>query len=245
MNQNTLNDVNFNIYVMSYRRPNAIISKALFDYCTYVVREEEADAYRASGIEKMLIIPDGAVFSFMSTLYWIINNTPEDVIFVADDDIEKFVYRMDNTEYLENDDGTADREKVTSEIERIAQLIYDLGIGYAFDQPTMAPYGYDQEFKFVGMPGHIRWINKTALKAVYDRSDPAASDVDMMMQELLKNRIVLQPRYLVVKAGMDTNEGATRNREGHKILVEAMRNKWGKYYDYNYKRNIARIAVKR
>ena len=142
-------------------------------------------------------------------------------------------------------DKRPDKERVTAEIERIAQLIYDLGIGYAFDQPTMAPYAYDCEFKFVGMPGHIRWINKKALKATYDPDDPAASDVDMMMQELLHNRIILQPRYLCAKAGMDLNEGASRTREGHMILVEAMKNKWGKYYDYNYKRNFARIMVKR
>lgn len=187
----------------------------------------------------------GAVRSFMSTLYWIIHNTPEDVIFIADDDIEKFVYRMSDTTYLELPDKRPDKERVTAEIERIAQLIYDLGIGYAFDQPTMAPYAYDCEFKFVGMPGHIRWINKKALKATYDPDDPAASDVDMMMQELLHNRIILQPRYLCAKAGMDLNEGASRTREGHMILVEAMKNKWGKYYDYNYKRNFARIMVKR
>ena len=243
MNQNTSN--NFNIYVMSYRRPERILSKHLFEYCTYVVREEEADAYRKNGIDDMIVIPDGAVRSFMSTLYWIIENTPEDVLFISDDDIEKFVYRMDDTKYLEISDGIADKETVTSEVERIGQLIYDLNIGFAFDQPTMAPYGYDQEFRFVGMPGHIRWINKKALKARYDPKDPAASDVDMMMQELLHNRIILQPRYLCVKAGLDLNEGASRTREGHMILVEAMKNKWGKYYGYNYKRNIAQIAVKR
>lgn len=241
MSRNT----SFNIYCMSYRRPNKILTKHQFEYCTYVVRQEEEAAYRAAGVDDLLVIPDGAVRSFMSTLYWIIHNTPEDVIFIADDDIEKFVYRMSDTTYLELPDKRPDNERVTAEIERIAQLIYDLGIGYAFDQPTMAPYAYDCEFKFVGMPGHIRWINKKALKATYDPDDPAASDVDMMMQELLHNRIILQPRYLCAKAGMDLNEGASRTREGHMILVEAMKNKWGMYYDYNYKRNFARIMVKR
>lgn len=241
MSRNT----SFNIYVMSYRRPNKILSKHLFEYCTYVVREEEADQYRASGIDDMLVIPTGEAWSFMSTLYWIIKHAPEDVIFVADDDIEKFVYRLDDTRYLEKSDGIPDKEMVTSEVERIAQLIYDLDIGLAFDQPTLAPYAYDAEFHFVGMPGHIRWINRTAFKAKYDPKDPAASDVDMMMQELLLNRIILQPRYLCVKAGMDTNEGATRTREGHRILVESMKNKWGRYFGYDFKRNIAKIHVKR
>lgn len=235
----------FNIYCMSYRRPDAILTKHLLEYCTYVVREEEAEAYRAAGIDDMLVIPDGAVRSFMSTLYWIIENTPEDVLFIADDDIDRFVYRMNDTRMIEYDDKSPNKEVATAEIERVAQLMVDLGVGYAFDQPTLAPYAYDCEFKFVGMPGHIRWINKLALKAKYDPKDPAASDVDMMMQELLKNRIILQPRFFCAKAGMDLNEGATRTRQGHLALVEAMKNKWGAHYDYNHKRNIARIDVPR
>ena len=241
MNPNTL----FNIYCMSYKRPYKILTKHLFEYCTYVVREKEADAYRRAGIDDMLVIPEGEVWSFMSTLYWLIQQAPEDVIFIADDDIEKFVYRLDTTTYLETKDGSPDKEKITSEVERIAQLIYDLNIGLAFDQATIAPYAYTSEFSFVGMPGHIRWINRKALKAVYDRKDLAVSDVDMMMQELLKNRIILQPKYLCVKAGMDLNAGDVRTRKKHLLTVDAMKNKWGKYYDYNYKRNIAIIRVKR
>ena len=86
---------------MSFRRSNKILTKYLFEYCTYVVREKEADAYRRAGIDDMLVIPEGAVWDFMTTLYWLIQHAPEDVIFVADDDIEKFVYRLDTTTYLE------------------------------------------------------------------------------------------------------------------------------------------------
>lgn len=242
MNPNTL----FNIYCMSYRRSDKILTKHLFEYCTYVVREKEADAYRHAGIDDMLVIPEGEVWDFMSTLYWLIQHAPEDVIFVADDDIEKFVYRLDTTTHLEMKDGSPDKEKITSEVERIAQLIYDLNIGLAFDQPTSAPYAYTAEFGFVGMPGHMRWINRKTLKAVYDKYEWAASDVDMMMQELLKNRIILQPKYLCVRAGMDLNAGSTMiSRKKNLLFINAMKNKWGKYYDYNHKRNIALIRVKR
>jgi len=230
---------------MSYKRADAILTQNMFEYVTYVVREEEAEAYRKAGVENVLAIPSGAVNDFMSTLYWIINNTPEEVICIADDDIGHFIYRMDDTTYLEFRDGTPDKEKITSEVERIGQLIKDLGIGLAFDQPSIAPYGYDREFQFKGMPGHIRWINKSAFKAKYDATDPATSDVDMMMQELLHNRIILQPKYLCVRAGMDTNEGAIEDRQEHLDMVEAMKNKWGRYYDYNHKKNYARINVTR
>jgi hypothetical protein len=137
---------------MSYRRPNKILTKHQFEYCTYVVRQEEEAAYRAAGVDDLLVIPDGAVRSFMSTLYWIIHNTPEDVIFIADDDIEKFVYRMSDTTYLELPDKRPDTERVTAEIERIAQLIYDLGIGYAFDQPRWLPMRMTASLSSSGCP---------------------------------------------------------------------------------------------
>lgn len=242
MKQNTSN---FNIYVMSYKRSQAIMSQDMFEYCTYVVREEEAELYRQAGVENILAIPKDTVYDFMSTLYWIIDNTPEDVIFIADDDIKKFVYRMDDTSPIEIEDGVPDKEKITSEVERIAQLIFDLGIGFAFDQPNLAPYNYDREFQFKGMPGHMRWINKKKFKAVYDPEDGASSDVDIMMQELLSNRVCLQPKYLCVDALMDINEGIIENRQEHIDMVESMKNKWGKYYEYDYKKNTARIAVDR
>lgn len=221
------------------------MTKHLFEYCTYVVREDEETAYRNAGVDDLLVIPNGQAWNFMSTLYWIINNTPEDVIFIADDDIEKFVYRLDDTKYLEFGNGEPDKETITAEVERIGQLIYDLGVGLAFDQPTLAPYAYDREFSFKGMPGHIRWVNKSKLRATYTRGELTPSDVDMALQELLYNRIILQPRYLCVKAFMDKNDGARNNRKAFLEFTEAMKNKWGKYYEYNPKRNIGKIQVKR
>ena len=235
----------FNIYVMSYKRPDCILSQNCFEYCTYVVREEEAEEYRKNGVKNILPIPKGAVNDFMSTLYWIIENTPEQVIFVADDDIKGFMYRMKDTIHLEDKNGNPDKEKITSEIERIAQIIYDINIGLAFDEPFAAPYGYDRDFQFKGMPGHIRWINKKSLKAKYNKDDEATSDIDMCYQELLMNRVVLQSKYFLSNAFMDTNKGEGGKRKEHYAMIEAMKNKWGRYYDYNFKRNIAVIDIKR
>lgn len=53
---------------MSYQRPDKILTKHLFEYCTYVVRGKEADAYRHAGIEDMLVILEGEAWNFMSTL---------------------------------------------------------------------------------------------------------------------------------------------------------------------------------
>lgn len=98
---------------------------------------------------------------------------------------------------------------------------------------------------FSQMPGHIRWVNKKKLRATYTRGELTPSDVDMALQELMYNRIILQPKYLCVKAFMDKNDGAKNDRRAFLEFTEAMRNKWGKYYAYNKKRNIGAIRVKR
>lgn len=238
---------------MSYQRPDKIVTKHCLEYCTYVVRECEAQAYRDAGVEDLLVIPDDATLqcgakirNFMTTLYWIIENTPEDVIFVADDDIPYFVYRLNDNTNITSDNFNTPKEVTTAEIERIAQLLVDLDLGLACDNPQPALYVYDREFSFKGMPGGIRWINKKALKAKFDRNDWATSDVDMMMQELQKNRIILLPKYFHSQAVKDKNSGGTTvdSQINNKFRM-AMKTKWGRYYDFDKKRNIARINVKR
>ncbi len=237
---------------MSYQRPDRILTQDLLEYCTYVVRWKEEEAYRNAGVKDLLVIPQGAtlkdgtiVWSFMTTLYWIIENTPEDVIFIADDDIKQFCYRLDTYTNIKSEFGNY-REIATSEIERIAQLLVDLNLGFACDNPQFALYNYTQEFCFKGMPGGIRWINKKAFKAKFDPKDFATSDIDMMMQELLINRIILQPRYFHSMSVKDVNSGgATVDSKVNYQFRLAMKNKWGKYFDYDFKKNQAKINVKR
>lgn len=248
MKQNIL----FNIYVMSYRRSNKILTKDLLEYCVYVVREEEAEAYMNAGITEMLVIPHNAtlkcgtpISSFTTTFYWIIENTPEDVICILDDDIQQFCYRLDTYTNIKTEFESY-REIATSEIERIAQLLYDLNLGFACDNPQYALYNYTQEFTFKGMPGGTRWINKCALKAKYIPGDSAMSDIDTVMQELLLNRIILQPRYFHSFAQKDVNDGGqSRSLSSRRKFLSAMKNKWLKYFDYDFNKNQAKINVKR
>lgn len=233
---------------MSYQRYDRIVTKDLFEYCTYVVREEEADKYREAGVDNLLIIPkDCPVWNFMDTLWWTIWNTPEDVIFIADDDITRFIYRMNNWLPIDSANFINPVETVTAEVERIAQMLVDLDLGLAYDGPQKTLFAYDKEWNFKGMPGHCRWVNKKCLKAKYDCKDMASSDIDMAMQEMLLNRITLQPKYFLSDAGqMEVNSGGeTNTREETYQGRLAMENKWGKYYSYDVRKNQAKINIKR
>lgn len=243
----------FNIYVMSYRRSDAIETQKLFNHCTYVVREFEAEAYRTNGVNDMVVIPNGAtlkcgasVNDFMTTFHWIIENTPEDVIAILDDDLKTYKYRRDVAIDI-YDEYDNPKDVVEDELLRLAQLLVDLDLGFLFTQPAYQLYNYTQEFCFLGMTGSTRIVNKKAWKCKYDPNDEAMSDIDMMYQELLLNRITLQPRYFHgVTPPTVTNKGGTDySSQFYKNMRVAMKNKWGRYYNFDFKKNQATISVKR
>lgn len=246
-------NITFNIYVMSYRRSDAILTKHLLNDCTYVVREFEADAYKKAGIEKMLIIPSNATLKcgapindFPTTFYWIVENTPEDVIAILDDDLKSYKYRRDIAIDI-FDELDKPKEIVEDELLRLAQLLVDLDLGLLFTQPAYQLYNYTQEFCFKGMTGSTRIVNKSAWKCKYVPGDEAMSDIDMVYQELLMNRIVLQPRYFHgVTPPTLLNKGGTEDSSSSERLFRiAMKNKWGKYYNFDFKKNQTTINVKR
>ena len=70
-------------------------------------------------------------------------------------------------------------------------------------------------------------MNKAAFKAKYNPEDPATSDIDMAMQELLLNRGNLTAGILLHQATMDTNDGYAEPRSVHESIQYAMMNKWG------------------
>ena len=190
------------IYVQSYHRYNAILTQDLLERCTYVVRRSEEELYRKAGVKSIWAAPDEEVNNAIRTYWWIIDHAPEDIVFVADDDIEDVMYRLNNITPIKKD-----KEIITSEIERIAQLMADLDIGYACIDATGVPYGYDGEFAFKGTSGSMKWVNKKILKARPDERVKYNYDLDLILQELLVNRIILKPRYIVGKDHQDTNAG--------------------------------------
>ena len=182
----------------------------------------------------------------MTTFWWIIENTPEDVICILDDDISTFKYRLNDAVDIIKDLKNG-KDIIEDEIVRIAQLVVDLGLGIGCDQADERLYNYTQEFQVKGMAGAMRIINKPCLKAKYNRQDPATSDIDMLYQELLANRIILQPRYFHASTPtVGTNKGGIgKDSVMIRNFVLAMKNKWGRYYDYNFKKGQAKININR
>ena len=235
-------ELSLGIYVQSYHRYDKILTQQLLERCTYVVRESEAELYRQAGVNSVWAAPDEEVNNAIKTYWWIVDHAPEDIIFIADDDIEDMMYRIDNITRLEKN-----QDSIMAEIERIAQLMADLDVGYACIDATGIPYGYDGEFAFKGTSGSMKWVYKKRLKARPDENCKYNYDLDLVLQELLMNRIILKPRYIICKDFQDTNAGgdSSKLRQDQIDSIENMKRKWGKYFGYDFKKNRPRIKVPR
>ena len=237
-------EVSFGIYVPSYKRSNRILTYHLIEKCTYMVRESEKQAYLDAGIkeEDLWSVQDEFINSGEKAYFYIIENAPEEIIVIADDDIEDFRYMLDTVENI-----GCDKEIITSELERIAQIIYDLKIGHAFIGPNAIPYMYDREFAFKGIPGAVKWYNRSVFKGKLDPKVVENFDIDIILQELLHNRICLYPKYLYDKGQIDVNAGgnSSRRRQDQLDSIINMQAKWGRYFDYDLNKNKPKINVDR
>lgn len=154
------------------------------------------------------------------------------------------VYTLDLTHFAK-----ATPEEASIEIERLAQIMYDLGIGYGATPSDMSLMYYDRPFKFSGVTGQLKIFNKKSLKTKWKEGLKFLCDIQLELEELLKNRIILIPVYFCNKAFMDVNEGG--NNANGKSLAEfnaendIMKVKWGKYYIKANGGKAGRVNVKR
>lgn len=231
----------FNVYVPSYNRyDDKVRMYDHLEYCTYVVRASEAELYKAAGIDNLWVVEDKLIDNIHKVHQYIIDESPEDVICIIDDD-GKLMYRNIDTRDMT-------QEEASAELERIGQLIVDLKLGYACTDAVPAPFYYTQEFMFKGMCGGCKWINKEKFKAKVDAKCQYNFDLDLELQELLHNRAILRPIYFVDVGGQDTNKGGSntdKNMQKRMDGINYTKLKWGKYFDYNFSNNKAKINVKR
>lgn len=231
----------FNIYVPSYNRAETTTTFQLLEYCTYVVRKSQEEAYRARGIQSIWAVPDNEIDNIVKVCNYINDHAPEKIICEIDDDVDYFLYRMEKNEKL------TDPEIITSELERIGQIMLDLGIGFGAEDASIAPWNYDAEFGFKGTTGALRWFNQDVYKSRFREEVYHNCDLDVMLHELLVNRVTLKPKYLCVKAGTDTNSGgnSSKTRQAQVDCAREMKLRWGKYFAYNFKTNKPTINVQR
>lgn len=233
---------NFGIYIPSYKRAESITTYKILEYYKVVVRKSEEDDYlNVIPKENLISVADEEINSIEKVVNWIVENSEEKVIAMIDDDMKDCLYRFDYNEKV------TDKTVITSEIERIAQIMVDLGIGYGAVDTTKAPWNYGQEFTFAGTSGGLRWFNKNCYKSTFDSKIGYCCDTDVVLSELLKNRIVLKPKYFCSNGGTDKNKGGNSSKKRQDMIDSfyRMKQKWGRYFDYDLKTNKIYVRVKR
>jgi len=238
-----MGSLSFGIYIPSYRRAKLACTHKLVEYGTYVVRKSEEDAYRSQTLTPCDVwaVDDRFIGGLTEVNQYLIENAKEDIICILDDDIRHFYYRLDETEEI------LDPATITMELERFAQLMVDLDIGFGCVDSTAAIWNYDGAFAFKGTAGSTRWINRSKFKAKCIKELEHNYDLDVVLQELLYNRIVLKPRYFCSKGSTDTLAGGASGklREDQIATINMMKQKWGKYFDYDFVHNKPKIMVQR
>ena len=206
--------------------------------CCKEIAEEE---YRSRGIKNIWAVDDCEIDNLCKVSNYIVDHAPEKIIFTIDDDVDYFIYRMEKNEKIK------DMDIVMGEIERIAQIMLDLEIGFGAEDAAITPWNYCSEFTFKGTTGAMRWYNKDVYKSKFREEVYHNCDLDVMLHELLVNRITLKPMYLCVKAGTDTNAGgnSSKTRQEQRDCVTEMKRRWGKHFSYNFKTNKPTINVSR
>lgn len=235
-------EVSFGIYIPSYKRAKTTTTYKLLEYYTYVVRKSEEQEYlKVIPPERIWAVDDDKIDNLVKVVNFIVDNAPEQVICMIDDDVPHMIYRLETNERL------TDPEIITSEFERIGQLMVDLEIGYGAVDSSIAPWNYASEFEFRGTSGGMRWFNKAVYKSKFREEVYHNCDLDVVLHELLVNRIILKPKYLCTHGGTDTNEGGntSKKRADQVACAHLMKQKWGKYFDYDFKTNKPYIRVPR
>ena len=103
----------FGIYIPSYKRAKTCTAHKFLEYGTYIVRASEYEEYVEAMKDytdhiKVQAVEDSLICGLTEVNQWLIDNAPEDIIAILDDDIHHFYYRMFDTITLD------DPEKVTA-----------------------------------------------------------------------------------------------------------------------------------
>lgn len=236
-------EVPFGIYIPSYNRAEAITTLELVPSATLVVRESQKEIYQRSNPDtKIWAVEDSSINSLAKVRQYIIDNAPEDLIVQIDDDIGAFKYVNKTVAQL------VPQDMVLTELMRIAQILYDLKLGFASVNVTLDTRKYQCEFQFKGIIGGVCWFNRKHLKSHYDEKTWAKEDTDFVLQELLNNRIIIVPAYFGMVALYDRNAGGNNDNKSIGRLrktVEYMKQKWGGHYDHDFNSNQSKIKAKR
>ena len=221
--------MNYRIYCPSYKRANIAISHKLFkpEHFSYVVREEEMEAYRMSFPDVDLIaVPEGKVTNLTNTRNWILDNTPENKYHIQIDDDMKAVAWIFKRKPM-----ALDINHLHHIICNMFEMTEDMGLhmwGMNCVEDPMA-YRTSKPFHFNRVClGPWQAFIKTELR--YDEVLYLKEDYDFFLQHMHRDGRIFRANYLHYRVDHQKLAGGCqmyRTEEKERAQNRLLEKKWG------------------
>jgi len=214
----------YKIYSASYKRADTCKTHKYIPSITYVVSEDEAEAYKAIH-DKVWVIPNEVQGNLARVWNYILDNAPEENIITIDDDIKHFGrWNCNISKKLKT-------EEVDEMILEGIQLAKDLNVRY-WGLNCLADKGAYREYTPFGMTSYIggpfQAHNNNPLR--YDEDIYLKEDYDMSIQVLnrFRKNLRLNMYYYVceqatIKGGCADYRNVDRENKQNDLLQK----KWG------------------
>lgn len=195
---------------------------------TLVVVEAEAKKYEKFMME-MKFIPEN-INGMGSIRNWILNNFKEEIIFMADDDMQGVWCNVGREGKL-----ISNSETISQIIRNTARCAKDTGVKlFGFSQAwDTRQYRGNKPISLCGWVG--AFFGVIGREIVFDEVNKLKVDIDYCLRQLLKNRIIYIDKRYAFKQLRDTNIGGNaklRSADLKNEEIERLKRRWGKYFNY-------------
>lgn len=215
-------------FAPSYKRPEKSITQIHYPDVKIVVRESEAEEYRANGND-IVVCPDSAQGNLCRVRNWILDNLYDDAdcIVIIDDDCS-YIGRWEEQSQIKF--NMNDLEEFSENIANITKEMgfHFWGLNCVTDKGAYREYTPFGTLQYIGGPfqAHL----KTS-EVRYDEELPLKEDYDITLQHIHKYGGCLRvnfAHYNVKQAEQEGGCATYRNLDKEKQQFFALQRKWGK-----------------
>lgn len=215
-------------FAPSYKRPEKSITQIHYPDVKIVVRESEAEEYRANGND-IVVCPDSAQGNLCRVRNWILDNLYDDAdcIVIIDDDCS-YIGRWEEQSQIK-----FNMNDLQEFCENIANITKEMGFHFwglncVTDKGAYREYTPFGTLQYIGGPfqAHL----KTS-EVRYDEELPLKEDYDITLQHIHKYKGCLRvnfAHYNVKQAEQEGGCATYRNLDKEKQQFFALQRKWGK-----------------
>lgn len=215
-------------FAPSYKRPEKSITQIHYPDVKIVVRESEAEEYRANGND-IVVCPDSAQGNLCRVRNWILDNLYDDAdcIVIIDDDCS-YIGRWEEQSQIK-----FNMNDLQEFCENIANVTKEMGFHFwglncVTDKGAYREYTPFGTLQYIGGPfqAHLK-----SSEVRYDEELPLKEDYDITLQHIHKYGGCLRvnfAHYNVKQAEQEGGCATYRNLDREKQQFFALQNKWGK-----------------